>query len=666
MTLRQFSPDEAPPPYTPEDPLTPSSSTVPATEDPQAQSAADTLPLYDSSIAPANFVSAAGYFQEHPPSFSHQPSDDILEHALTIYSRSKAKDYYRFPRCWRSRSQEISKHDWRTFLNHLLPTHLGPASNLPNLPPKLRAELERDQKDRPQESEQERRSRIAAVVSEWNDFFFVPRGTAVIYCYAPEDGTTPVSPLCPNCYPSSVRSLQSGYGGLGASSAATGAPVQPSNDQTTSPRETTGTAEPTERQSETAHLGTAEGRGRPRSIPPLGFLAGAVNTIHNWANRKAQLAQMYGEQAEAWGRSFGEYAEACGRAFGKHAELRGRLLAEQAEAWARALSEHAESHKKGGFRHQAEWMACMTGYPVPRSPWARGRGYDWTGARARRRSPSVSSSSSSCSTSSDEDLSSDDSVSTISSDSDWDARDVEAFRDQIRNLHQRREQSRATGQQAPHDVAGLRQELATLRAAHREFRTAASRRMRGPRGSRPFSAERRALREEIRTMRREYRALARQVRSELRSARKAQRKRRREERKAMKAARAEEKRAKRKQMGQSDQRDPIGGLETGVAHINIEDGNPSSSSSGESPPQEQFAPVPPAPEIPAPAAPSETACAGASPGWNPCDVSGRINAWNCWRERGGFPLAGYYRYYRYPWRPWGRGQGRLGWGPCGM
>lgn len=650
MTPKHLAPDEAPPPYTPSDPLTPSSSNISTTGDAQPQANVEYVPLYSRSIVPANFISAAGYFQEHPPPREHELDEVVLEHALTIYARSKAKDYHRFPRCWRTRAEEISKHDWRTFLNYLLPPHLGYASDQPNLPPKLRAELRRDQKDRPQESGEERKNRIAAVVGEWNDLFFVPRGTAVIYCYGSEDGTASVSPLCPNCYPSSLRSRQSGQVASSRPRATTAptpdgvssldpAPIPTNTEETVRNAD----AEPSAR-SETPRVNTTERRSGAPTAPSFGLLSGAVNTIQSWANRRAQLAQTCGEQAEAWGRAFGEHAESRGKALGKHAELRGRALGDRAGAWGKTMEQ------------RSDWIGHMAGLYDPPRPGG-GYGYGWGNERQARRSVSSSSSSSSSSEDSE-----DDSVSTISTDSDWDLDDIEVFRAQIRSVHDSFEHARTVFAQNPNDTPGLRQELITVKAALRELRVSTSRHVRGTRGRKPSTAEKRAIKEELRGIKRDYRALNRQARSERKNIRKEQKKRKKEEKKARKDARKAswKQRGKHGQQGQYGQRgedirvysgefdsvffllirlagtDPVGELEAGVVRIDIEDDNASRTHT-----REPSIPVPPEPEMPPiPVGPSPPVIPSLPDPLNFPEITSAYG--------GVWPYEGYYRHYHSP------------------
>lgn len=220
--------EEAPPPYSAVDPLL----TQPTTSNggnvdpdsrrlslrggnaqlPDAVSRADSSSSVGDSAPvpsglPSNFLSAAAYFTERPPS----AADDrraILDHHLTIYPRSQSKDFPRRPRCWSSRNDEITQQDWDTFLRYLFPPHLGLASTSGHLPRQLRAEIQRDRKDRPQETDEQREKRVRFVIAEWNQYFFKPRATRIVFVYVMDPERAPSSPLCPRCYPASTRASQ--------------------------------------------------------------------------------------------------------------------------------------------------------------------------------------------------------------------------------------------------------------------------------------------------------------------------------------------------------------------------------------------------------------------------------------------------------------------------
>lgn len=167
-------------------------------------------PSSSSSAAfpsPANFESAVAYFAERPQTVLDNDRE-ILHHHMTIFPRSQAKDFPRRPRCWNSRTDEITQQDWDMFLRYLFPPHLGLASASGHLSRQLRAQIQRDRKDRPQETDEQRRLRITAVVTEWNQCFFEPRAARLMFSYVMDPGNAPSSSLCPKCYPAATRANQ--------------------------------------------------------------------------------------------------------------------------------------------------------------------------------------------------------------------------------------------------------------------------------------------------------------------------------------------------------------------------------------------------------------------------------------------------------------------------
>ncbi|KAF3384986.1 hypothetical protein F1880_002162 [Penicillium rolfsii] len=211
---------EAPPPYSAVDPLLApansrnSSASAPlsgndspspdAGSSSTSQSAAQSRP----AVVPTHFTSAVTYFEERPPAALDE-SRDLLHHHMTIYPRSSAKDFPRRPRCWNSGVGDVTQQDWDTFLRYLFPPQLGLAAASQHLPRQLRAEIQRDRKDRPQETDEQRQARIAAVVDEWNQCFFEPRAARIDFVYVGESDAAPSSALCPRCYPAATRATQS-------------------------------------------------------------------------------------------------------------------------------------------------------------------------------------------------------------------------------------------------------------------------------------------------------------------------------------------------------------------------------------------------------------------------------------------------------------------------
>lgn len=210
--------DESPPPYSAVDPLLTQSNngrnpspalqrtTLRGGNAPLPDASAGN-PASDHPVSPFSFSSAAAYFLDRPPA-AVDDDRSVLEHHLTIYPRSQSKDFPRRPRCWNARADQITQQDWDMFLNYLFPPHLGLASASGSLPRQLRAEIQRDRKDRPQETDERRKMRIQFVIAEWNQYFFEPRAARVVFVYVTDPGNSPSSALCPRCYPAATRATQ--------------------------------------------------------------------------------------------------------------------------------------------------------------------------------------------------------------------------------------------------------------------------------------------------------------------------------------------------------------------------------------------------------------------------------------------------------------------------
>ncbi|KAI1832126.1 hypothetical protein DTO027I6_9524 [Penicillium roqueforti] len=214
--LKMDQEEAPPPPYSAVDPLlAPASSRNNSSSQAPIVPGAIVSPTQDASssrvpiqptVVPTHFRSAAAYFEERLPSVLDE-SRDLLQHHMTIYPRSQAKDFPRRPRCWASRLDEVTQQDWDTFLKYLFPPQLGLAASSQHLPRQLRAEIRRDRKDRPQETDEQRKARIAAVVAEWNECFFELRATQIVFVYVGEPDSAPSSALCPRCYPAATGSI---------------------------------------------------------------------------------------------------------------------------------------------------------------------------------------------------------------------------------------------------------------------------------------------------------------------------------------------------------------------------------------------------------------------------------------------------------------------------
>ncbi|OAX80076.1 hypothetical protein ACJ72_05599 [Emergomyces africanus] len=531
MASNGGAPEEAPPPYTPIDPLTPAStiesaSTADATTEQRALVGYDTqIPSYDSVTAIPNFVSASSYFAERPAPARHQgePQETVLQHSLTIYPRSQSKDYQRFPKCLRSRSAEITQHDWETFLNYLFPLHLGLAASQSHLTRKLRAEIQRDRKDCTQEGDDERKARIEAVFAEWNKYFFFPRSTEILYTYVSSSDSPPSTHLCPKCYPSAVRSLPVRRGpsssGIHPTHSATTASCSAQDSISrgavgSNPRSTPALAPEvstvTVQGSTTipcatgnSDSGGAGGGAYDRRYAPANGIAGATNAIVSWATQ-------LGERAEQYGQWISDQASAHGKLVEERSQQYGRMIEERAKARAEYFEQQAKHIGRGGRgpgggrgwgkgdpgAHWAtHWGPFGHMYPHGHrhgrgGPWGNRPTHPWGGgweghgrnrqAEQRQRSASVSSASSSSSSSSASSTSSSSSsdseasfLSSLSSYSQRHATGLSDFKEKIRSIQWEHEQSRERARMdvLPSDIAYLHQELRILKTAHKQFRS---------------------------------------------------------------------------------------------------------------------------------------------------------------------------------------------------
>lgn len=347
-----------------------------------------------SASVPTHFTSAATYFERRPPGITDE-SRPILLHHMTIYPRSSTKDFPRRPRCWASRRQEVAQQDWDTFLRYLFPPQLGLAAASQHLPRQLRAEIQRDRKDRPQETDDERRARIAAVVDEWNDCYFEPRATRIVFVYIGEPDSAPASALCPHCYPAATKATQT----TGTSGSVEG--HQPArNPNAPSPVAGQHTPSPTSWPSPASPFSHSPQHpipyGPPYSVPPFYAHAHGTPPNHqppqyypphpppppgvapwqwnNWAHSQPQygssgtakpgalgwISQLT-SQAQKYGERFAEQAQQYGDQLSAHAMHYGRQVEEQALAHSRWLEEQARFHgrKPGAYP--------PSGYPIPPS-----------------------------------------------------------------------------------------------------------------------------------------------------------------------------------------------------------------------------------------------------------------------------------------------------------
>lgn len=614
--------EEAPPPYSAVDPLldqpTPSNGGNVDLDSrrltlrggnaplPDAVSRADsTSSVGDStsvsSALPANFLSAAAYFAERPPSVV----DDgraILVHDLTIYPRSQSKDFPRRPRCWSSRNNEITQQDWDTFLRYLFPPQLGLASTSGHLPRQLRAEIQRDRKDRPQETDEQREKRIRFVIAEWNQYFFIPRGTRIVFVYVIDPERAPSSSLCPRCYPAATRSSQdsrpspvpgpghwhnprpnlpSTLGGQHAVPPAhspfpNGAYVYPPAPMTL-PFPPYGmppippAAPPTPSQPRVqppmppvppnyCHWGWNNGAYSPQSFSYSSSKSGPLG----WISQLASQAQKYGERIT-------EQAEHYGRQMEEQAMAHGRWIEEQTGFGGQKVERFGDAISNLVVGRRDQWTGyggCQPAYPLtPIShtspPPVTNRAIEalpqtpspiQTQIQTQTQSqPPRPRRSSTASTSSESSLTSIDSISTTS---DLSPSDLATVRAQLLSLDDHHDRNL-------YDAAvGLRRHLDVLQESRRQARFPGQGywrngwwynhphnhgygrgewgRWESPQQQQQNRAERQAIKEEMRATKKAFRDVFRRAREEQREQRRLKRSRRRQERKSRKQRRDEQ------------------------------------------------------------------------------------------------------------------------------
>lgn len=536
---------------------TPSSSNIPVitttttTELPQAESSSTLLQ------PPTHFASAAGYFADRGyPSTSSADNEkrDTLVHHMTIYARSQAKDFPRRPRCWRSRAAEISQHDWDTFLNFLFPSSLGPAALSSRLNRRVRAEIERDRKDRPQETDDERCKRLDAVITEWNDHFFNPRGTYVTWVYIADLETGPMSPLCPNCYPQATEASHSHN--RPSRTPSYNAPIPVSTEQPVHkiprkqvPRSTYPGPDQASQQRSSVALTPRAGAttGSPTTLdhhatipftkpyqnPYTSAYPWATNPVA-WASQMSLRAQQYAEKITNQAQEYGKAIEESALARSRQVEQYSKRLEDNAIAQGRRLEEAALARGRkielAGDR-LGNWATGMTGiarrrassnvlsvYEEPDS--VASRSVDEVHPPSRR----LSTASNASSIGSIDSLSS---IETISTTSELEPDDLAAVRSQLTSLdeYHHRDLHSAT--------VGLRGHLRILQQTRRDSRFLLPRvgqrgswgRWDSPDDERQREKRRVLMKEETRLLREAFRESDRRAKQEVRELQRARRSR---------------------------------------------------------------------------------------------------------------------------------------------
>lgn len=595
---------EAPPPYSTVDPLlaqansrngsgTQGANSVRengASSQDTGSSRLTELPASAATVVPAHFASAATYFEEHPPPVFDE-SRGLLHHHMTIYPRSQGKDFPRRPRCWATRRDEIAQQDWDTFLRYLFPAQLGLAASSQYLPRQLRAEIQRDRKDRPQETDEQRHARISTVVDEWNQCFFEPRATCIVFVYVGEPDAAPSSALCPRCYPAATKATQ----GSGVSGSVEGQPgVNPN-----APSPVAGQHVPSPNSWPMPPFPPFANQtpppmsyGAPYGVPPFaapgalhngqppqyyphppphpGFApwqwnnwgytppqfgpsgtskSGALGWISSLTSQAQKYGERFAEQAQHYGDQIGAHAMHYGRQVEEQALARGRWIEDQARLHGQKPGAYPPGYPPGGYDGQPPWSPAQTDQtgamyntPTLTTPTTNPNPLNNTETRTQDQSQPQSTDiptersrrSSISSTSSESSLSSIDSLSTTS---DLHASDLAAARTQLQSLEDRHDRTL-------YDAAvDLRHQLSVLQISRREARISGRRdwrqrqpqqpdsndwgRWESPEQQQRNSTERRVMKEEMRATKKAFRDVVRRAREEQRDQRRARKNRRR-------------------------------------------------------------------------------------------------------------------------------------------
>lgn len=487
----------------------------------------------NSSTSSTSFASAAAYFERRPPTVSPE-GREVLEHHLTIYPRSQSKDFPHRPRCWSARAEEIFQHDWDAFLKFLFPLHLGLASNSQLLSMQVRAEIQRDHKDRPQETKEERQARMTAVIDEWNRDFFKPRATRIRFIYVADREDPPVSPVCPRCYPAATRVYQGSQ-----SSRSEGAGSTMSSDQSSrsAPLENLGQFDSSDNSIQMDNVSWSADPSstlRPPLHPPMARFGPFGAWAHGFPMSPRSMGWVAGLvcQAQTLGDRIGRQAEECGRRIERQALAHGRWIEMQAAYHGYQVGDAAQRLFSGPSQAQAPWVGQTEGTaamhqktPAPdpatprttaATPTGPGHGYatdrNIDAAHHRRRSSTSSSSSSNSSLSL---------FDTISTTSDLSASDLAAVRAQLLSLddyHDRELYGAAVT---------LHRQLGDLREQRQRDRAERGNDGNQGPGQAHQQEDKRALKQELKALKKAFRDVFRRARDERRHQRHNSRRHRR-------------------------------------------------------------------------------------------------------------------------------------------
>ncbi|KAI9701566.1 MAG: hypothetical protein M1836_001622 [Candelina mexicana] len=226
--------------------------------------------------------SAAAYFEERQSSL--QSYDEILTHIMVITPSSTPETIAFPPHGWLNR--DVNYQDFATFLNYLLPHQIAsPASPTSE---KQHGSNEKCEALQPI-SDPERQANIAAVVAEWNEGFFNPRGLRV-EAFSP---TAPPRYSVPN------------------DGAASHTAAGPSRFRTNE-----------------ASMGNQDENATASQGSWFGV--GALRQVMRFAEAARRNSEQLGQYAEQRGMAFGEAAEQRGLAFGRACEQWGEQVSRSA------------------------------------------------------------------------------------------------------------------------------------------------------------------------------------------------------------------------------------------------------------------------------------------------------------------------------------------------
>lgn len=161
-----------PPPYTPQTPLSPTESFAASTTPSIRPSLRGGYIRPTVSSGAPDYASAAAYFDERPSTV--QTPSDILEHRITVPAGATRESLY-FPHPeLKYQERDVRVADWYTFVNYLIPDQTESPTE-PLTEKAKSADADADERD----------ERIEAVVAEWNEGFFGPRGVRILCDFQP-------------------------------------------------------------------------------------------------------------------------------------------------------------------------------------------------------------------------------------------------------------------------------------------------------------------------------------------------------------------------------------------------------------------------------------------------------------------------------------------------